>query len=111
MGGLTFNPDSTTTASSFDCDPITDCLSESATNFAEYNPTSKVLNFQINSPLQSYSLEYNGISDFGYYSSNNATGDFVDLEIRGSNPVPEPATMLLFGAGLAGLAGIRRNKV
>jgi hypothetical protein len=41
--------------------------------------------------------------DYNYY------GDPVDYNIDVS-PTPEPATMLLFGTGIAGLAGLSRRK-
>ncbi|WP_028580286.1 VWA domain-containing protein [Desulfogranum japonicum] len=59
---------------------------------------------------------YHGLFDLSYLQSNPTafTADFTAAkltEIQNYNPtVPEPTTMLLFGAGLAGLAAVSRRK-
>ncbi|WP_136808674.1 PEP-CTERM sorting domain-containing protein [Desulfosediminicola flagellatus] len=47
--------------------------------------------------------------DFNFYQNNLNTIRFTSSG-DDISPVPEPTTMLLFGAGLAGLAGISRRK-
>jgi len=58
---------------------------------------------------ENYLVSWNGGT--AWNDASDSPRGFI-YEIEGENPVPEPATMLLFGTGLAGLAGvsIRRRK-
>ena len=70
----------------------------------------------------SWNLLSEGIIDFGITGWDIRVVNLVTLDVNGNiiednqsqlfaAPVPEPATMVLFGIGLIGLAGIGRRKV
>ena len=63
-----------------------------------------------------FSINTVGIGDTAYLSWElmelSASGDWIrgSIDLPATAPVPEPATMLLFGTGIAGLAGTRLRR-
>jgi PEP-CTERM motif-containing protein len=72
----------------------------------------------VNEGEQHVAVEWDGINKVNIFLEDlvsNPDWDWMDMVVKGVDiapaPVPEPATMLLLGTGLFGLAGVSRKKL
>lgn len=80
-----------------------------------FDVTSSLISWQPNGDSQNWgwSIQSQTLHAVNYFHSSESGGDytpFLVLNYDSNSPVPEPATMLLFGIGLLGIAGISRKK-
>lgn len=87
------------------------------TNASVWFQTIDLTNYTNWSNWLTVSVEKNNISTIKFYSPYNShfngfwpSIDNMVINESGASPVPEPATMLLFGLGILGLVGVSRKK-